>query len=91
MHPQIVQAIGMPGTTEWIIILIIMLLLFGSRLPKMMRGMGGSIKEFKKGMEDGDDEKAEKVEKKIAAPEGTASRDSALSTTAKAKDDQQAH
>lgn len=38
---------------EWLIILIIGLLLFGNRFPTMMRGLGGSIKEFKRGMEDG--------------------------------------
>ena len=53
MHPVIVTAIGMPAGMEWLIILIVGLLLFGNRLPTMMRGLGGSIKEFKRGMEDG--------------------------------------
>lgn len=43
-------AFGLPGTTEWIIILIIALLIFGSRLPKVMRSMGQSVNEFKRGM-----------------------------------------
>ena len=46
-------AFGMPGGNEWIIILIIALLLFGKRSPEIMRGLGGSVKEFKKGMDEG--------------------------------------
>ena len=55
MHSTIVYAIGMPQGMEWLVILIIGLLLFGNRLPTMMRGLGGSIKEFKRGMEEGED------------------------------------
>ncbi|HYH84942.1 MAG TPA: twin-arginine translocase TatA/TatE family subunit [Pyrinomonadaceae bacterium] len=45
------------GITELIIILVILLLLFGStRLPQLAKGMGKSIREFKKGIADGDDE-----------------------------------
>ncbi|MBI4823684.1 MAG: twin-arginine translocase TatA/TatE family subunit [Nitrospirae bacterium] len=39
------------GTTELIIILIIVLLLFGaSRLPEIGKGIGQAIRSFKKGM-----------------------------------------
>jgi sec-independent protein translocase protein TatA len=74
MTPQLhlVQAIGMPAGMEWLVILIIALLLFGSRLPSMMRGLGGSIKEFKKGMEEGNVEKP--ADKKPESPEGAVSR-----------------
>ena len=42
------------GITELIIILVILLLLFGSsRLPQLARGMGKSINEFKKGIGEG--------------------------------------
>ena len=56
-QPHLVLAIGMPGGLDWIIILVIMLLLFGNKLPSVMRNLGGSVKEFKKGMEDADPNK----------------------------------
>ena len=42
-------AFGMPGTSEGIVILLVVLLLFGAkRLPELARGVGKSIREFKK-------------------------------------------
>ena len=39
------------GTTEIIIILILVLLLFGGRkIPELMKGMGKGVKSFKDGM-----------------------------------------
>jgi len=52
------------GPTELIIILIIVLLIFGStKLPKLARSMGQAQKEFKKGLNDDvkDDEADEKA------------------------------
>ncbi len=47
---------GLPGGTEIIVIGIIALLLFGSRLPKVAKSMGKSIVEFKKGIKGVQDE-----------------------------------
>ena len=41
---------GMPGGIEWIVILIVALLIFGKRLPEVMKSMGKGIVEFKKGI-----------------------------------------
>jgi sec-independent protein translocase protein TatA len=45
--------IGMP---ELVVMAIIVLLLFGNRLPGVMRSLGQSITEFKKGTRDGADD-----------------------------------
>lgn len=52
--------IGMPGTTEMIIIGIVAILLFGSRLPKVARSIGQSVFELKRGLNEaiGDEEDA---------------------------------
>ena len=51
------------GAPELIIILVIVLLLFGgARLPKLARSLGQAQKEFKSGVSEGanDDEESEK-------------------------------
>ncbi len=54
-------AIAGVGTTELIIILVIILLLFGgAKLPALAKGLGQSIKEFKKASKEGEEEKDEK-------------------------------
>ena len=47
-------AFGIPGGWEWLVILAIVLLLFGHRLPGMARSLGSGITEFKRGLKDGD-------------------------------------
>ncbi|MFO0414652.1 MAG: twin-arginine translocase TatA/TatE family subunit [Bacteroidota bacterium] len=57
--------IGMPGGWEWIIIVLAVLVLFGGRkIPEFMRGIGKGIREFndaksnvKKEIEEGINEK----------------------------------
>lgn len=44
------------GPTELIVLAVIVLLLFGSRLPSVMRSLGSSIVSFKKGMKEGEEE-----------------------------------
>jgi len=45
--------LGMIGTTEIIVILAVIILLFGGRkIPELMRGLGTGIKEFKKATKD---------------------------------------
>ncbi|MDR3339673.1 MAG: twin-arginine translocase TatA/TatE family subunit [Candidatus Symbiothrix sp.] len=44
---------GLPTGWEWIIILIAILLLFGGKkIPELMKGIGKGIKGFKEGMKE---------------------------------------
>lgn len=40
------------GPTELVIVGMVMLLLFGKRLPETMRSLGASLSQFKKGLSD---------------------------------------
>ncbi len=55
---------GMPGGIEWIIILIVALLIFGKRLPEVMKSLGKGIVEFKKGVRGIEDEVEDTESKK---------------------------
>jgi sec-independent protein translocase protein TatA len=49
------------GTTELVVILLIILLLFGSKkLPELSRSVGQSMSELRKGLNDGKKEQAKK-------------------------------
>jgi len=48
--------LGLPGGGEWIIVLVIALLVFGPRLPAVMRSIGKGVVEFKKGLRDVEDD-----------------------------------
>lgn len=60
--------ISMPGGTEWVLIILAVLILFGGRkIPEFMRGIGKGIREFndaksnvKKEIEEGMNEKETK-------------------------------
>lgn len=57
-------AIGMPGLPEMLIILVIILLLFGgAKLPQLMNNLGRSTVEFKKGMRDKNDDETDEDER----------------------------
>lgn len=45
---------GMPGYWEIIAIVVVALLIFGPRIPKIARGIGGSITSFRQGVKEGD-------------------------------------
>ncbi|MFN0093111.1 MAG: twin-arginine translocase TatA/TatE family subunit [Acidimicrobiales bacterium] len=61
-----IYAINAPGGSEWLIILLVVLVLFGgSQLPKLARSLGQAQKELKKGMQEGlRDDEDEKDQKK---------------------------
>lgn len=54
--------LGMPGWSQILLVVIAILLLFGGKkIPELMRGIGQGMKEFKKATND--DDKDEKTEK----------------------------
>ncbi|NLH97926.1 MAG: twin-arginine translocase TatA/TatE family subunit [Chthonomonadales bacterium] len=41
---------------QWLIVLVIVLLLFGgNRIPELMKGLGSGMREFKKGLNEEDE------------------------------------
>lgn len=55
------------GPTQWIIILVIVLLLFGGqRIPEVMKGLGSGMREFKKGLQEGEESPKETSNKEEA-------------------------
>ena len=46
----------MPGHWEILVVVLIALLLFGHRLPSVMRSLGRGVVEFKKGVQGVEDE-----------------------------------
>ncbi|MEQ1932557.1 MAG: twin-arginine translocase TatA/TatE family subunit [Fimbriimonadaceae bacterium] len=68
---------GLPGGTEWIILLVIILLLFGGKkIPELLRGVGKGVGELQKGVHEGkkmietsyEEEVTKKDEKKTDVP-----------------------
>jgi len=68
--------LSMPGGTEWILIILAVLILFGGRkIPEFMRGLGRGIREFndaktnvKREIEEGMNEKENKPSSSTTTP-----------------------
>jgi sec-independent protein translocase protein TatA len=61
--------IGMPSGWEWIIVLVAVLLLFGgAKLPQLAKALGQSKRAFKEGLDEGEREAiaAEKEKERVA-------------------------
>ena len=54
------------GHWELIVVVLVIFILFGHRLPSVMRSMGRGIVEFKEGMSGVNNDDNEKVEKRDA-------------------------
>ena len=61
---------ALTGLPEWWIILLVVLVLFGGRkLPELARSMGSSITQFKKGLKEESEDAAGKLEDSKASEE----------------------
>jgi len=50
---KLVLLLSMPGGSEWLLIFLAILLLFGGKkIPELMRGIGAGIREFNKAKSD---------------------------------------
>lgn len=63
---NILNTAGWLGTPEIVIIVLVIILLFGGRkIPELMKGLGKGIKEFKEGVaDDKDKDESKKDENK---------------------------
>ncbi|MCF6169517.1 MAG: twin-arginine translocase TatA/TatE family subunit [Bacteroidales bacterium] len=53
----LVQTAGFLGGWEIVAIVVVVLLLFGGRkIPELMKGLGKGVKEFKEGIAEGDED-----------------------------------
>ena len=58
----------LPSGSEWIIILVVVLLLFGGKkIPELMRGLGKGVKSFKEGVNEAKEE-ISKAQDELDAP-----------------------
>jgi sec-independent protein translocase protein TatA len=73
-YVQNIMAISMPQGLDWVWILLIVLVIFGGRkLPDLARNLGKGLSQFKKGLSDVEDTKNEivnEIKKDPDAPTG---------------------
>jgi len=69
--------LSMPGGTEWILIVLAVLILFGGRkIPEFMRGLGKGMREFK----DAKDNVKSEIEAGLNDPPRSANTNNTTST-----------
>jgi sec-independent protein translocase protein TatA len=64
MQYNMLGVLGLPYGAEWIIILLVAILIFGNRIPKIARSIGQSFVEFRRGTKEMSDIK-EDIKKDI--------------------------
>lgn len=59
--------LNMVGPWQIVLIVALVVLLFGGRkIPELMKGLGGGVKEFKKAMRDEEDDNSKDDSKKLS-------------------------
>ncbi len=54
---NLIPLLSLPGGSEWIIIALVVLLLFGGKkIPELMKGLGKGVRNFKEGLNDATEE-----------------------------------
>jgi sec-independent protein translocase protein TatA len=68
--------LGLPGLSElWPILLIVLLLFGGRKLPELARSMGSSITQFRKGLKDAEVEMEESTKIEADAKDEKSSKE----------------
>jgi len=81
-------AFGMPGGTELIVILVVVLLLFGAKkIPELAKGLGTGIKEFKKATTNINDEIQHAIDEPVKTNSGSKASPQKTASTEESKDD----
>lgn len=63
---------GMPGTWELLLILVVVILIFGTKKLRNIGGdLGGAIRNFRHSMRDGEEEEEKKATETAASPQVT--------------------
>ncbi len=63
---ELLIILGIPGPWQIILIVLVILLLFGGRkIPELMKGLGQGIREFKKAIKDEKKPEEEEEQKEI--------------------------
>lgn len=76
---------GMPGGWEWIVILLVVVVLFGGKkIPELAKGLGKGIKNFKNEMKDVSGDNEEEPLKKVESEKSTTSETTSTNTTKQA-------
>ena len=83
------------GTTEIILVVAVLFLLFGaSRLPQLAKSLGQSRKAFKEGMREAEEEEAAeraRLDQKAAAPQISSVSDEALAEEMRRRTEAKTH
>jgi sec-independent protein translocase protein TatA len=82
--------LGMPGGWEWIVILVVILLLFGgSRLPQLAKALGQSKRAFREGQDEAEEEarldKERRQQERLRAPDAERFEDDRIPSAKEAK------